>query len=136
MYAKSNYPSELVFASQQNSEAGFSESDIDSPMYTPSKAGQGKSSSSVKMCRNFMLGVHCPFEDRCAFSHGPVVNRRSSTTVPPPPPSYAATVNDAPPTYTEFIHSEPVVASRPPTPPYPAKFRYDPYNRDGVVYAY
>ena len=137
MYAKSFYGSDASMNQQQHSDVNSSESDIDSPAYTPMKGRQPIDYSKFKtnMCRNYMLGLRCPFEDRCAFAHGPIPSRGQA----PPPPSYNSTVIGeslcAPPSYSAFVSNESPSDSRPQTPPqYPAKYRYDPYNPQGVVF--
>ncbi|CUF25055.1 zinc finger protein, putative [Bodo saltans] len=148
MYSKNIYVSE---SSMNYSDANLSESDVDSPLYnnTPIKGSRNNSIDyskfKTKVCRNYMLGLRCPFEDRCAFSHGPIPRSNSaSVAAPPPPPSYADSVNesaiadadaDAPPTYENFLTTESPDCSQPPSPPqYPSKYRYDPYSCQGVIF--
>jgi len=81
----------------------------------------------TKMCRHYLMGLPCPFEDRCAFAHGNDQIRNQALPPPPPPP----------PSYHHFIGSVPEspTESRPDTPPaYPTRFRYEPYSPNGVVY--
>lgn len=120
----------------QSSDVNFSESDVETPTFnSPLKSRQpiDYSKFKTKMCRNYMLGLRCPWEDRCAFSHGPVAGRNA----PPPPPPYSVVADStaAPPSYASFVASDSPDGSRPPTPPqYPTKFRYDPYTTQGVVF--
>lgn len=80
----------------------------------------------TRMCRNYLMGVPCPFESRCVFAHGDVQLR----------------AQDLPPTYDSLVDSmmnSPTVGtpdtSRPTTPPsYPTRFRYDPYTAIGIVF--
>jgi hypothetical protein len=147
MYSKNIFVSE---SSMNYSDANLSESDVDSPLYntTPVKAARNNSIDyskfKTKMCRNYMLGLRCPFEDRCAFSHGPIPRSNSTlvATPPPPPPTYAESVNettiadaDALPTYENFLSTESPDGSQPSSPPqYPSKYRYDPYSCQGVIF--
>lgn len=125
----------------QPSDANLSESDIETPTYNSPLKGRHPidySKFKTKVCRNYMLGLRCPWEHRCAFSHGPVSGRNASAGAPPPPPPYSAAATEsatAPPSYASFVASDSPDASRPPTPPhYPTKFRYDPYTTQGVVF--
>jgi hypothetical protein len=139
MYSKNILMSE---SSMNYSDANLSESDIDSPLYASPMKGSRNTSIDyskfkTKICRNYMMGLRCPFEDRCAFAHGPI-SRQQQPASPPPPPTYAeSVVTDAaaPPTYANFLATESPDASRPPSPPqYPVKYRYDPYSCNGVVF--
>jgi len=87
----------------------------------------------TKMCRNYMLGLPCPFEDRCAFAHGngQIRSNRSSNQGSP---------SKAPPTYNAFLLAtdSPVDSPRSnsphPPPSYPSRFRFDPYSAQGIVF--
>ena len=88
----------------------------------------------TKMCRNFLLGIPCPFEDRCAFAHGNRQMRSSRASAQPSPLK-------EPPSYNQFMKAadSPVDSPRsetpiPPPPGYPSRFRFDPYNTQGVVF--
>jgi len=71
----------------------------------PSKRNKTSSIDShkykTKLCRNFIMGVPCPFEDRCVFAHGedqlvaPSVSGPENhvrDAAPLPPPSYTASI--------------------------------------------
>lgn len=99
-----------------------------------------QSKIKTKMCRNYQLGLPCPFEDRCAFVHGPVIVTKTSTVValapPPPPPSYTDALQTAWNSNSDSFNDSPVSSPRMESPPpaYPQKFRYDPYHPQGIVY--
>ena len=98
----------------------------------------------TKLCRHYLNGFQCPFEDRCAFSHGEAPRSRQPPPsfqeyqssvesspvkgLPPPPPSYhesvAALGSDSPRDSEEI--------STPPS--YPTRFRYEPYSVVGIIY--
>lgn len=142
MYAKSLFISESSMS--QHSEANLSESDVDSPTSFPTPVKLNRNNSidyskfKTKMCRNFLMGVPCPFEDRCAFAHGPLPRGQlEAADEADAPPSYAeaVVVTAAPPSYASFLTVDSPDVSRPPSPPqYPAKFRYDPYSCQGVIF--
>ncbi|KEG06614.1 zinc finger protein ZFP1 [Trypanosoma grayi] len=86
------------------------------------RRGVDHSRYKTRMCRNYTMGVHCPFGERCAFSHGePEVNqmRVEENELPPPPP------------YSEAIQAEMVLP-----PAYPSRFRHDPYSFGGIAFLY
>jgi len=98
---------------------------------SPSKFHGAKRSSAIdyqkyrtKLCRNFQMGLPCPFEDRCVFAHGDVevrtptsnsasniifrnadsISNAASAEFPVySPPSPASTTNAALPTYESFM---------------------------------
>lgn len=137
-----------------------------SPLKSPTGGNHRGNRSAIdyskfktKVCRNYLLGIPCPFEDRCAFAHGDVQSQPqghregppTSTAsnndscsdhgergMPPPPPPPAPLGGSCalPPSYDDFITSgtESPVESRPATPPYPARYRYEPYSMAGIVY--
>jgi len=86
----------------------------------------------TKMCRNYQLGIPCPFEDRCAFVHGPIVGAAASAP-PPPPPTYTESFQNW---NSESFNDSPISSPRldSPPPPYAQKFRHDPYHPQGIVF--
>jgi hypothetical protein len=89
----------------------------------------------TKMCRHFLMGMQCPFEDRCAFAHG---NLEQFRTASPMKQQSSSSSSLAPPSYSTFIGSsmsDSPVDSRPDTPPaYPTRYRFEPYSSSGIVY--
>jgi len=110
----------------------------------PAKNSIDYSKFKTKMCRHYLNGYQCPFEDRCAFSHGEAPRSR------PPPPSfqeYQSSVETSPvkglppppPSYDDsvavFGSDSPVEPEEINTPPsYPTRFRYEPYSVAGIVF--
>lgn len=143
MYADSSafYSSEhsASFLRSQFSDANLSESDVENGSPTKLETGAPPridyTKYKTKYCRNYVMGFRCPFEDRCAFAHGPYQVRAAP---PPPPPSYSEAVTEAlvsvaPPPYSALVASDSPSDSRPPSPPqYPTKYRFDPYTTTGV----
>ncbi|KAF8295148.1 zinc finger protein ZFP1 [Trypanosoma cruzi] len=73
----------------------------------------------TRVCRNYSMGITCPFGERCAFSHGEPDKshvRTEEAELPPPPP------------YPEGVHAEIMLP-----PAYPSRFRHDPYGPEGFV---
>ncbi|KAH9579919.1 E3 ligase [Trypanosoma melophagium] len=74
----------------------------------------------TRMCRNYTMGLACPFGENCAFSHGdaePQAARVDEGEMPPPPP------------YAEAVETELMLP-----PAYPSRFRHDPYSFSGVLF--
>ncbi|KAH9579861.1 E3 ligase [Trypanosoma melophagium] len=74
----------------------------------------------TRMCRNYTMGLACPFGENCAFSHGdaePQAARVDEGEMPPPPP------------YAEAVETELMLP-----PAYPSRFRHDPYSVHGFMY--
>ena len=106
---------------------------------SPQKAVIDYSKFKTKLCRNYLMGIACPFESRCAFAHGPEEQqaaRAAANACSPTIPS--------PPSYTAFISASDSMddlsgsgaTSRPNTPPaYPTRFRYEPYSQAGIIFA-
>ncbi|PWU96609.1 hypothetical protein C4B63_18g330 [Trypanosoma cruzi] len=73
----------------------------------------------TRVCRNYSMGITCPFGERCAFSHGEPDKshvRTEEAELPPPPP------------YPEGVQAEIMLP-----PAYPSRFRHDPYGPEGFV---
>lgn len=113
----------------------------------------------TRMCRNYMNGMPCPFEDRCAFSHSRISGVQSPTsydmgnkrrlyqTASPRGDDYLAmdSVSESqdscgaippPPTYEAAISEDQLLRTQEYTKPpaYPSRFRYDPYSYAGIMY--
>jgi hypothetical protein len=104
---------------------------------SPSKNVIDYSKFKTKLCRNFLMGLPCPFESRCAFAHSMEEQAQGRAMAPaiPRPPSYHDFVATA--SVSEAALSDSQDSSRPSTPPaYPSRFRYDPYTPAGVIFAH
>lgn len=150
------------------------QSQPETPMLARGMSARGMGNQSAidygkyrtKLCRNFMMGAPCPFENRCVFAHGEDQLARpgefdprtaaSSTSMysaefPSVGSGYFANASSddetpmSPPTYESFIASangflgepaSPIDGSDPATPIAPVSFRHDPYRPEGVVFKY
>ncbi|RNC31274.1 zinc finger protein ZFP1 [Trypanosoma cruzi] len=84
------------------------------------RRGVDYSKFRTRVCRNYSMGITCPFGERCAFSHGEPDKshvRTEEAELPPPPP------------YPEGVHAEIMLP-----PAYPSRFRHDPYSFNGVLF--
>ncbi|RNF09715.1 zinc finger protein ZFP1 [Trypanosoma rangeli] len=84
------------------------------------RRGVDYSKFRTRVCRNFSMGIPCPFGERCAFSHGdPEAStvRMEEAELPPPPP------------YSEAHQTEIMLP-----PAYPSRFRHNPYDFNGVLF--
>jgi len=121
-----------------------------SPSYArPSKIDYSK--FKTRLCRHYVNGNQCPYEDRCAFSHGePFTAAPADARNRAPPPSFTeyqssganSPVKGAPPPPPSYLESvltmnsdDSPTESGPGTPPsYPSRFRYEPYSVAGIIY--
>lgn len=71
-------------------EAAY-EAEVATPLTPETYYRQGSQAGKIdytkyrtKMCRNALMGIECPFRDRCVFAHSDVELR----TAPETPPTY------------------------------------------------
>lgn len=117
----------------------------------------------TKLCRHFVQGSRCPFEDRCAFSHGDGVTEEAPREMIARPRTYllareaerkalderdllegsmeTASSSDSytappPPSYDVAVQEDLFVGSDAYTmpPAYSVRYRYDPYSPTCVMY--
>lgn len=75
----------------------------------------------TRRCRNYEMGLVCPFGERCAFSHGE--SEANSMSM-----EEAEMMSVLPPSYEEATQTGVI------PPAYSSRFRYDPYSFTGVMY--
>ncbi|CAD2218059.1 zinc finger protein ZFP1 [Angomonas deanei] len=120
--------SSLLYDAAPFIPASFSEEDLSLSRKNRNKIDYSK--FKTKLCRNYLNGIPCPFEDRCAFAHGETeANAEVQSPVSAIHASFAArkegsdSFSDSqelppPPSYEESVQP----------PVYPARFRHDPYS--------
>jgi hypothetical protein len=70
----------------------------------------------TKLCRNHMMGIRCPFEDRCVFAHGDEQVRPSSGLQTPTPEPVSMSPLSAP-VLTAAAMTNNAALLAPPSPP-------------------
>ena len=137
-----------MFSTESSRRGSISEYEVMPNSASPRKNAIDYTKFKTKLCRHFLMGLQCPFEDRCAFAHGHTV-----TTADTESPMISPKSATAPPAYGSFVDIESPTDSRPPSPPsygataapapaynsapeYPSRFRHDPYNGSGVVFGH
>eukprot|EP00796_Vickermania_ingenoplastis_P005966 gene5966-4275_t len=141
-------------AQTPNSPA-FSDGSFDFSNSTKRRAKIDYSKYKTKICRHYQLGS-CPFEDRCAFSHGDDASPEMSPEASPRHPrrvkSESTMISDEhdspsdntsncevyvpppPPAYEVAVMEEMRMSeyTMMPATAYPSRYRYDPYSYSGI----